>query len=519
LRAIGDFRFAFALRRFCACDVRADGKNADVSTAPETKQPLARGTRGFFPRTCSRSASSPDGLRPPGSEQAANHRRIAGGLKSELLSLYPLSLIPLSLILTCLALVGATLAAAEDASPFHASTAAAVEQAHQQLWRGRVDPHGIIYDYIGALPTPEDCALGKPNAIGWWSPIEDGPMFTGLYLPAMCERARRSGDAADKAKARRLAQGLMKCASVSEVRGFIARGVGMDGRCHYPLGSDDQTHPWFHGLHAYCLSGIPSEGERGEIIAKMREVAEVLEISGWRCPADGAFKGEFRGAYRGRLFRDAVRYLHLLKIMHELTREEVWQARYQKALAERPHGTTEIRAQICAEGYARDREAIRRIDEYQQWIYVGSQAALAGLLRMERDAGIRAQYRAGLVANAQASLKALKAHREFDNRDAKVFGHADWRAVFTTWFPQPTQADAERLSRIADVTKKGERKAYEQRLMQNPLAAAAIAAFAVEGGDREAIERVIRHYDYSTIKMSTFFFAECAWYALPPVNE
>jgi len=146
-----------------------------------------------------------------------------------------------------------------------ASVRDAVEHAHAELWRGRIDRHGVILDFVGEIPTPEDCTLGRPNAIGWWSPIENGPMFTGLYLPAACERARRSGNPTDRANARRLAQGLLKCASVSDVPGFIARGMGTDGKCHYPLGSDDQTHPWFYGLHAYCMSGISSDAERKQI--------------------------------------------------------------------------------------------------------------------------------------------------------------------------------------------------------------------------------------------------------------
>ena len=92
--------------------------------------------------------------------------------------------------------------------PFQTSVSIAVDQAHVELWNRRIDKHGVILDYVGEIPTPEDCSLGRPNAIGWWSPIENGPMFTGLYLPAACERARRSGDPADKANARRLAQGL-----------------------------------------------------------------------------------------------------------------------------------------------------------------------------------------------------------------------------------------------------------------------------------------------------------------------
>ena len=89
-------------------------------------------------------------------------------------------------------------------------------------------------------------------------------------LPA----ARLSGAAADREQARRLAQGLLACASVSDVPGFIARGMGTDGKCHYPMGSQDQTHPWFYGLHAYATSGLPDAEERKIVVDKMNEVAE-----------------------------------------------------------------------------------------------------------------------------------------------------------------------------------------------------------------------------------------------------
>jgi|GEM_PF-2664678 len=36
----------------------------------------------------------------------------------------------------------------------------AVDQAHTELWRRFVDPHGIIRDFVGELPTPEDCTPG-----------------------------------------------------------------------------------------------------------------------------------------------------------------------------------------------------------------------------------------------------------------------------------------------------------------------------------------------------------------------
>ncbi len=402
----------------------------------------------------------------------------------------------------------------ESPSPTR-SALQAVEQAHAELWSKRIDRHGVILDFVGEIPTPEDCKLGRPNAIGWWSPIENGPMFTGMYLPAACERARRSGVAADKANARRLAEGLLKCASVSDVRGFIARGMGTDGKCHYPLGSDDQTHPWFYGLHAYFMSGIPSDGERKQIAKKMREVADVLETTDWKCPCDGAFKGDFRGGFKGHLFRDAVRYLFMLRAMFDVTRDNIWLERYRNALAERPAKSDKTRAEICAAGYPLDREAIKGIDDHALWIYVGSQGGLAKLVAMETDATICAHYRAGLALNAKLALASIGAFTGFDNNDMKVFGNANWRAVYTTWFPQPTQAEAKRLSETGDKAKRGGRKGYEARYMRNPLAAAAIVALAGDGTGRDTIERALRHYDYTKLNMSEFFFAECAYYALP----
>lgn len=409
----------------------------------------------------------------------------------------------------CVAAVGAA----------ETDVAASVAAAHQSVWTRFVGPDGVIRDYEGDLPTPEECALGKPNAIGWWSPIENGPMFTGLYLPAMCERARRSGKADDREQARRLAEGLLRCASVSDVPGMIVRGMGSDGKCHYPLGSDDQTHPWFYGLHAYVKSGLPDEAARARAVAKMREVADVLESTGWRCPCDGAFKGDFRGGFKGHLFRDAVRYLHMLRVMADVTGDDVWLRRYRAALAERPEKSDKTRAEICAVGYPLDAEAIKNINGWQLWIYVGSQGALAELAAMEKDASILQQYRAGLLANATNALPSIAAYKQFDNADAKVFGNARWREAYTAWFPQKTQDDAKRLSETGNKAVLGARKSYEARYMRNPLAASAVVALSGAGVGRDEILAALAHYDYNKLNMAEQFFAECAFYALQEVGE
>ena len=396
--------------------------------------------------------------------------------------------------------------------------ARAIERAHAEIWKRFVDEHGIVRDYVGELPTPEDCRLGKPNAIGWWSPIENGPMFTGMYLNAMVERARRSGAAADKEQARKLSRGLLKCASVSDVPGFVARGVGSDGKCHYPLSSDDQMHPWFLGMHAYLLSDIPSTEERNVLVAKVREVAELLEGNGWQVPCDGAFRGDFRGGFKGEHFRDVVRYLYLLRATHEMTGDGVWLERYRKALTEKPAKSAETRQEICALGCPRDLEFIPHIEKGQLWIYVGSQAGLAKLAAAETDPVVKAAYLKGLEVNAQFALPAVATHAQFDNADQKIFGSADWRAVYTTWFPQVTQADAQRLSETGDMKKRGTRKHYESTWMRNPLAAAAIVALAGDESGRASILKAVGSYDYARINMAEFFFAECAYYALPPLK-
>lgn len=201
--------------------------------------------------------------------------------------------------------------------------------------------------------------------------------------------------------------------------------------------------------------------------------------------------------------------------MYDVTHGNIWLERYRKAVSERPKNCDKTRAELCAAGYGPDREAIQHIDNYQLWIYVGSQGALAQLAVVETDEELRAQYRAGLAANVRNVLPAIEAYKKFDNQDTKVFGNANWREIYSTWFPQATQADAQRLSETGDKAKLGGRKHYEAQYMRNPLAAAAIVALAGGCTGREAIERAICHYDYAKLHMAELFFAECAYYALP----
>ncbi len=389
----------------------------------------------------------------------------------------------------------------------------AMAQAHSALM-DFIDSEGVILDYAADKPTPEDCSLGRPNAIGWWSPIENGPMFTGVYMYAACERAKRSGLAADRDLARRLAGGLMKCASVSDVPGFIARGVGTDGRCHYPLSSDDQVHPWFYGLLIYCKSGIPSKEEASAIAGKMLEVGDALQAASWSAPCDGDFKGQHRGGFEGAMYRDAIRYLFILRALYEVGGGETWLKRYRDALAQCPPQSKRTRAEICALGYGPDREIYKGFEGWCMWMYVAPQLSVASLAGMEDDPSLRKSYLDSLALNARNALLAIPSHEKFDNGNSLVFGEAHWRDVFTSWFPQKTQEDARRLSERDRYKPVCKRKDYEHAYACQPLAAAAIAAFSGDEDARSAVEKTLLHYDYSKLKLSRFLYAECAYYAL-----
>jgi len=399
----------------------------------------------------------------------------------------------------------------------HATVEAALEQAHGLLATKFLAADGLLLDYIGEIPTPKDCLECRPNAMGWWSPIENGPMFTGPYLVAMCEKARRSGSEADRALCRRMAKGLVKAASVSDVPGMIVRGFGTDGTCHYPLGSEDQTVPWFFGLHAYAMSGIPDAAERQAVVAKMREVADVLEQTNWQVPSDGRFRKEFRGNFKckkGLFFRADSHYLFMLRAMQDVTGDAVWKDRYEKACGEaHPLADGATRLDICAQGYSADLGKFG-IEPGGLWIYVVAQGCLRKLSEMDTDPARRAKYVQGLRWNAARVRRFFGDRLKYDNSTEVPFKYANWRTGYK-WEEQTTQAIAGRVAGSGDRKILGYRKDFERRGMTAPLSACAIAAYSGDTRLRADIAEVLRHYDYATLNVCEFFLAECAWYALP----
>ncbi len=395
---------------------------------------------------------------------------------------------------------------------------AKVQQAHAELWRRFIDEHDILVDYADTLgkfprPTPAECRAGKPNALGWWTATENGSMFSGMYLDGAVLRAKATGAPVDRTRAQRLVKGLLRLASLGPP-GFIARCVATDGRTPYPMGSDDQTGPWFYGLWRYVHEGLAEPEERAVIVAKFVEVARVLESSGWRMPCNEGAPSPYRGTFAGHSWQHAPRLLFLLKATHALTGDAHWDELYRAAVAERGGDPARTRAEICAAGMVFHNAKWRA-----SWTGASSVIALRGLWELETDAELRAAYAQGLAASAAMAAPGVPLALKFDNASQAAFLH-DWRVLNEWWQPQASEAEAvevaERQSK--ELGRLSPRRYAEFVHMREPLFAAWVVTLcpdaAVVGAQREAILTTLAHYDYAKLNYSQFFPAEAAWYRL-----
>jgi hypothetical protein len=398
-------------------------------------------------------------------------------------------------------------------------TGTAAEQAHAEIWRRFIDKYGIMIDFADmdgsvSLPTPEECRLGKPNALGWWSPIENGAMFNGLYMDAAVNRWKHTKSESDAAKARKLMEGLLLLNSISEVKGFVGRGVSTDGKSHYPMGSNDQSSPWFLGLWCYWESGLTTDAEKQRITKHLVETADAILDLKWSMPAEQPFGR--RGAFSSFTFDSAPRMLLVCKVLHAVTGEAKWDKLYQSALIERGGKENRTRLEVCEHGmvfeYAR----------YHTWTSCTCVGAVRALWEMEKDETIRAAYAKGLQASADLAFKSLPMALKFDHNDPARF-EMNWRLMNEEWKPQQTEQEAQALAHVQlrSFMKVAPRRGKETEFVREPTAAAWVVTLAPDAAilkQRAAdVERVISHYDYTKLYYSQFFWVESAWWRLKDV--
>lgn len=391
--------------------------------------------------------------------------------------------------------------------------AQASELAHREIWRRFMDDYGIMIDFADmdgsvSLPTPEECRAGKPNALGWWSPIENGAMFNGLYMDAAILRWKRTQSVEDAAKARKVMEGLLLLNSISEVKGFVGRGVSTDGKSHYPMGSNDQTMPWFLGLWRYWESALATEAEKVRIKKHLLETAEEIVRLGWRMPAEVPFG--LRGTFEGFHFEETARKLFTLKLLHHLTGDGKWQALYLEELQERGGEKNATKREICAGGMA------YFYAKTHNWTSCAAVGALRGLWELENDPALKAAYAGGLIASANLAAESLALAQQFDNADTSRF-EMDWRVMNAEWKPQKDEHEAVALAQaqLKNFLKLAPRRAKETAFVREPTAAAWIVTLCADKAVRDrhsaAVKAVISHYDYTRLYYSQFFWVEMAW--------
>ena len=426
-------------------------------------------------------------------------------------------------LLTLLALAAGSGLAGENES---------MARLHREIMRRFVAADGTVLDYAEfdgrvSLPTPEECAAGQPNALGWWSPIENGGFFGGLYLDALCNRWRALRTPEAAAAAHQVAGGLLKLAEAGSTPGFIARGFGTDGKAHYAASSSDQTCPWFYGMWRYATSGLADEAQRRRVIETMERVALGLEQNDWRMPADrpgfgnfGHWSGGFAGT-RGILsgaepqFDAAARFLFVLRALHDLTGRARWRELYEQALAGQPRGSELTRRQICAGGvqYVAPGESPRYPESPPIWTSASSQAGLRALRDLEQDAAVRADFQRGLDANAASAARFVAGYRRYDNANTLAFDF-NWRALNSLWKPQAEIGAAVELGTLQyrAWNRQSPRRLAEAEQMRDPLFAAWIVVLsgnpALVDAARADIAGALGHFAWEKLCTSFCFMGE-----------
>ncbi|MAS97024.1 MAG: hypothetical protein CMO55_27855 [Verrucomicrobiales bacterium] len=388
----------------------------------------------------------------------------------------------------------------------------AVSIAHEEIWSRFIDDYGIMLDfadYDGSveLPTPEECRLGKPNALGWWTPIENGGFFNGLYLEAMLQRWKLTGEESVAAKARRLVDGLLLLNSISEVEGFVGRGVCTDGVSHYAMGSNDQTFPWIYGLWRFLESGMATEEEATKVKKRIIDLVETIAAIDWMMPAEEPFG--VRGGFLKNTFESAPRLLFTLRIMNQLTGDPKWLKKYQEALGE---GEGKTRADFCEEGMKFEKHR-------HSWTAGNSVAALRALWELEDDTTLKERFKKGIQSSVDVAMESFPLADKYpNNRDAAF--NFDWKMMNAMWKPHSTEKEAVQLAmlQLREFRKTSPKRGLETTFVREPVFAAWIATLEPDRDRlqtrKKEISELLAKYDPSTMIFSQFFPMEIAWWRM-----
>ena len=390
-----------------------------------------------------------------------------------------------------------------------------IQYLHDLVWRRFVRmPYGHVLDYADEkgrvfIPTAEECDKAVPNPLGWWTPIENGAFFTGVYLYSLIEAYEKSKDEKTRGEIDILVNGMFLLQDVGSVEGFIARGVADDGKSHYPFSSEDQFGPFVLALYRYYKSELCKN--KDEVKERLLRALVAVKNNGWNIPCD--VEGLYFCSWgNSSAWRGVCKLLFCARVIYELTGDEEDLRYYRTLGAERPADGIFSRLEIASHGYSHDLVAF--LGAKQNWICACAHLSLRELSRLDGEGS--QYYKAGLKNNGITAVGIVDDIKKYDN--SKEGFDIDWRRINHLWEDYENNVSkgisvAYRESTFWHGEVVPHRK-IEHGVLGNALFSALIA---VTCGDKaiadSSLARLIKHcdhVDWENLHQSYAFVAESA---------
>lgn len=392
-------------------------------------------------------------------------------------------------------------------------------ELHDIVWSRFIrKPYGHLLDYADrqgntSIPTAEECRQSNPNPYGWWTPIENGGFFGGLYLEALLtEYARCPSDRlADEIDT--LVSGLERLQDVARKEGFIARGVAQDGVSHYPVSSEDQVFPWVMGMYSYLKS--PLCRDRADVRARLLRLLRAVWSRGGAVPCDGDYDCANDAAIDAPDWRRCANVLFSAYVLADLSGDEADWRRYEALCGGRPGQSGYTRCEIVSHGFAHD--MVRNTGLIQMWICVSFHLAMHKLAALDQKRG--ALYAAGCRMNGVTALQFAPDIEKYDNRAGGF--DLNWRVISP--LRRPFEGDLKSAwDNACEECAVWQREAVPHRHMEHTVLGNALWGLwialismdsAVEAQARAGLSE-LDSVDWNTLTISYAFVAEsCLIYA------
>ena len=386
---------------------------------------------------------------------------------------------------------------------------------HNIVWKRYIRmPYGHLLDYADPegstlFPTKEQCEADFPNPMGWWTPSENGSFFTGLYLAALTEKYKISPDEKTAEEINLLIKGLFLNQDISDVDGFIARGVGADGKSHYKLSSEDQVGPWVYGLWCAYESDAVSDDIKTDIAKHISREIDGLYRNGFNIPCE--MEGFTWGSFIRGDFRGCAKLLGCVMAAYRITGEEKWYDLYEKLADEKPDGIL-TRADVCKYGLAPD--MVKNPSLTQFWIHVCAHLFLEKLAFCDEKR--HNAYISGLKNDGAAALKFLDGYKAYLDSERKSFD-TDWTKISHLYKQVETPTDGMNMALeqnrfwMANVVPE---RHSEHNILGNMLFASAICLTSgntdIASAAKAAVCTAIEKINWEKLNLSYAFAAESA---------